>query len=275
MSALAAWADHLAAWAIPQPLLDRATDSPWVLPRQVFARRADQQMADPIGASYRDAAAALTRPGAVLDVGAGAGAASLPLAGRTAVTHVTAVDSNERLLDAFGQRAARLGLPARLVHGTWPEVAEQAGTADLVVCGHVLYNVPDLSPFVRQLTAHARVRVVVEITGRHPLAALNPLWQRLHGITRPTGPTADDCLAALTELGIHPRVTRWSRPPTAEYADLADMVEVTRRRLCLPADAAAEVELALRELGVDPAVPPDLGSSGRDLVTLTWDGTAV
>lgn len=268
------WSDTLAAWAIPQPVLDQAQDSPWVLPRQVFIRRADRLIADPYGASYRDAAAALTESGTVLDIGAAAGAASLPLVGRVPVTQVTALDTDEQLLDAFTERAERLGTSVRRLRGRWPESAEQAGIADVVVCGHVLYNIPDLGPFATALTAHARRRVVAEITEVHPLVALNPLWRRFHGVTRPVGPTATDCLAALAEVGIHPRVTRWSKSPEAEYATFAELVDVTRRRLCLPTDAAPEVDSALRELGVDPTVPPDLGSSGRDLVTLTWNGAA-
>ena len=274
MSALEQWAAGLAAWAIPQPVLDRAEDSPWVLPRQVFVRRADRQITAPVGASYQRAAAALTQPGTVLDIGAAAGAASLPLAGRMPVTRITAVDTDEPLLTAFRDRATRLGVPARVVLGRWPDAAAQTSVADIVVCGHVLYNVAELGSFATALTTHARRRVVAELTARHPLTALNPLWRRFHGITRPEGPTAEDCVAALAEVGIHPRVTRWRRPAQPEYGDFAELVDVTRRRLCLPATATAQVEAAVRDLGVDPAQPPDLGSSGRDLVTLSWDGVA-
>jgi hypothetical protein len=52
------------------------------------------------------------------------------------------------------------------------------------------------------------------------------------------------------------------------------MVEVTRRRLCLPPESTPDVAAALRDLEVDPANPPDLGSSRRLVVTLTWPGTA-
>jgi hypothetical protein len=138
----------------------------------------------------------------------------------------------------------------------------------------VLYNVADLAPFVAALTAHARRRVVAEITERHPLVSLNPLWLRFHGIVRPEGPSADDAIAAQRQLGITPRVTRWTRAPTPEYRTMGELVEVTRRRLCLPPQAASAVATALAELGVDAGQPPDLGSSGRQLVTLTWDGTA-
>ncbi|MEC3977427.1 SAM-dependent methyltransferase, partial [Amycolatopsis sp. H20-H5] len=170
-------------------------------------------------------------------------------------------------------RAAGLGVPHHLLRGRWPELAARAGTADVVVCGNVVYNAADLAPFVSALTGAARRRVVVELAARHPLIELAPLWQRFHGVTRPAGPTAADFLAALAELGIRPRITEWSRPPEPEYATFAELVDVTRRRLCLPASRAAEVETALLRLEVDPAVPPDLGSSGRDLVTVSWPGT--
>lgn len=255
-------------------MLEGATESPWVLPRQMFVRRAQAQLAHPIGATHAAALAALAEPGVVLDVGAAAGASSLPLAAAGRVTGLIAVDTDAELLDGFGSAAARLDVPTRCLLGGWPELAATAGDADVVVCGNVLYNIADLGPFVSALTAHARRLVVVELAESHPLTELNPLWQRFHGIERPSGPTADDCLAALAELGIEPTVQRWRRPAEAEYATFAELIEVTRRRLCLPATAAAELGAALRELGHDPALPPDLGSSGRRLVTVTWPGTA-
>ena len=50
----------------------------------------------PGGASYDRERAALDPPGSVLDVGAGAGAACLPLASRT--TALTAVDTDDGML---------------------------------------------------------------------------------------------------------------------------------------------------------------------------------
>ncbi|MGB9377391.1 MAG: class I SAM-dependent methyltransferase [Mycobacteriales bacterium] len=273
-SALEDWAGWLEDWAVPPEILANAEASPWVLPREVFSRRADRQIAEPTGPTHGAALAALEQPGTVLDVGSGAGATSLALIGRAPVTAITAVDNDADLLAAFAERAEQLPVGASAVKGWWPDVAVDVKPADVVVCGHVLYNIRDLGPFVLALTDHARRQVVVEITARHPLASLNPLWQRFHAVTRPGRPTADDCLAALAEVGISPEVTRWSRPAEPEYAEFGDLVEVTRRRLCLPAGAAAEVAVALREMGQDPANPPDLGSSGRELVTMTWAGTA-
>jgi hypothetical protein len=273
MTALTDWAEALAALAIPESIASRAGESPWVLPRQVFIRRADARIAAPVGATHAAALAALTElsaPGAVLDVGVAAGATSLPLIGRAPVRELTGLDADAELLAVFTARAESLGLPARALCGRWPDLADEADVADVVVCGNVVYNVADLAPFIHALTDHARHRVIVEVAAAHPLTELNPLWRRFHGIDRPAGPTARDCLAALAEIGVEPSVVLWRRPAEAEYATFAELVDVTRRRLCLPPDAAGEVETALLELGVDPELPPDLGSSGRELVTLTW-----
>jgi ubiquinone/menaquinone biosynthesis C-methylase UbiE len=269
---LSQWREDLAAWAIPGHITAATADSPWVLPRQVFARRADRLRLSPGGPSFERAWEALDPPGTVLDVGSGAGAACLPLAART--TFLTAVDQDEQMLGLLAERASAAGLAASLVPGSWPAVAGQVAAADLVTCHNVVYNVPDLAPFLAELTRHARRRVVLEMTAAHPLAALNPLWQRFHGLTRPDGPTAADLLGILAAMGLAAEHTEVTRTAYADYQSLAELVEVTRRRLCLPPERAGEVEAALLDLGVDPELPDDLGSSGRQQVTIWWEGAA-
>jgi len=266
------WREDLAAWAIPEHITAAVADSPWVLPRQVFARRADRLRRDPGGPSFERAWEALDPPGSVLDVGSGAGAACLPLAPR--ITALTAVDADDEMLGLLAGRAGEAGLAARTVYGRWPDVAGQVGPADVVTCHHVVFNVPDLGPFLEALTGHARRRVVIETAVAHPLTSLNPLWLRFHGLRRPEGPTAADTIGILAAMGHDPRHTGWSRPAGADYGSMAELVEVTRRRLCLPPERAGEVETALVELGINPGRPGDLGSSGRDVVTIWWEGTA-
>jgi SAM-dependent methyltransferase len=266
------WRDDLNAWAIPERITSSVAESPWVLPRQVFARRADRLTGAPGGASYEREWEALAPSGMVLDVGSGAGAACLPLASRA--TAVTAVDADERMLALLAERASGIGLDLCTLAGRWPDVAARVLPADVVTCHHVIYNVPGVEPFLRALTSHARRRVVVETTAVHPLTALNPLWLRFHGLTRPTGPTAADLLAILAEMGLKARHTEWSRPAEADYASFAELVDVTRRRLCLPPERANEVEAALLDMGIMHEQPGDLGSSGRDVVTIWWEGTS-
>lgn len=261
----ARWRAQLAAWAIPPEIERRAVDDPWTLPSRIFSRRAEQQLGAPAGPSYERAAEALAEPGEVLDVGAGAGAASLPLSDRT--TSLTAVDVSAELLGELRRHARGTGLSLATVRGRWPDVAPQVPAADLVVCHHVLYNVPDLPAFLRELTRHARRRVVCELTGRHPLSRLNPLWRRFHDLDRPQGPTADDVLALLRALGVRARAARWTRPAETGGEAFEDRVELTRVRLCLPPGRAGEVADALAELDVtDPAV--------QSLVTVWWPGGA-
>jgi SAM-dependent methyltransferase len=266
------WREDLSAWAIPDHITAGAAESPWVLPRQVFARRADRLRRAPGGPSFERAWEALEPAGSVLDVGAGAGAACLPLAPRT--TTLTAVDADDEMLGLLAGRAAEAGVAARMVHGRWPDVAAQVPPADVVTCHHVVFNVPDLGPFLEALTAHARRRVVIETAAAHPLTSLNPLWLRFHGLKRPERPTAGDTLAILAAMGRNPGHTEWSRPAEADYRSMAELVEVTRRRLCLPPERAGEVEAALVELGIKPGQPRDLGSSGRNVVTIWWEGIA-
>lgn len=262
------WRSDLAAWAIPDSILCGVEQSPWVLPREVFIRRASRVAAAPSGPSFERARAALDPPGSVLDVGSGAGAASLPLL--PWCTALTAVDADADLLAGLARQAADSGLEPRLVRGRWPDVAAPAGEADVVTCHHVLYNVPDLEPFLVALTAAARRLVVVELTAAHPLTSLNALWTRFWGLDRPDGPTAGDVLAILGAMGMNPGSQRWRRPGGRDYASFAELTDVTRRRLCLPAERAGEVAEALQDLGVDPGHPVDLGSSGREVVTIWW-----
>jgi len=262
------WRSDLAAWAIPDYITAAVEQSPWVLPREVFIRRASRVAAAPSGPSYERARAALDPQGSVLDVGSGAGTASLPLLPRC--TALTAVDTDARLLAELARQAADSGADLRLVTGRWPDVAAAAGEADVVTCHHVIYNVPDIEPFLTALTGAARRLVVLELTAVHPLSSLNALWQRFWGLKRPDAPTADDVLAILAAMGIRASAERWTRPGGRDYASFAEMTDVTRRRLCMPPERAAEVARALTDMGVDPAHPVDLGSSGREVVSIWW-----
>jgi hypothetical protein len=262
---LDSWREALAAWAIPEHILAAAPESPWLLPRELFARRADAQVERPSGVALERAAEALPAAGSVLDVGAGAGAASLPL---TAATTLIAVDENPDLLAELQVRAARRGLDTMAIIGRWPDVAARVPGADVVVCSHVLYNVPDIGPFVMALHEHARRRVVLEITARHPLSGLNPLWQRFHGLERPVRPTWEDASAAIRAVGIEPRAEVYRRPTEAGPAiSFPALVRMTRVRLCLPPTREAEVAAAIVERGADTT----WASNDPEVVALWWD----
>ena len=264
MSAAATWADALAGWAIPPEILDAAPEGPWGFPPALFEWTPERAAAEAgMTPSRRRALEALPEGGSVLDVGVGGGRGSLPLAPPAAL--VVGVDPSAELLAVFAAAAERMGVAHQTVQGPWPHVAGQVEPQDVVVCNHVIYNVGDLVPFAAALTDHARRRVVLEMTAEHPASNLNEAWRVLHGIERPTSPTARDAIAVLEEMGLDVGVEEGERRLTPAGGNRAELVTFARRRLCLGPERDTEVEALLG---------PDFESPLRRVFTLWWDGTA-
>lgn len=247
------WRELLEARAIPAEILAAAPEDPH---RHIPARFLPPVV--PEDTPSRRTALALLGPegGTALDVGCGAGAAGIALL--PAVVHLTGTDHAEDMVRVFERVCAERGVAHRCVLGPWPQTAPEAGVADVVVSHHVGYNTVELAPFFAALGAAARRGVVVELHAEHPGAWLDPLWARFYGLHRPPPATADDVLAVLAEIGIVPRVQRWSRQ--AQPRDPGVEVDFTLRRLCLPVERRAEVAEAVQSLG----------PRNRDLVTLSW-----
>jgi SAM-dependent methyltransferase len=256
------WAEQLAAWGVPQEILDRAPESPWshdtgrfvvddTLTRDSVSSRWARDVLPPHG-------------GTVLDVGCGGGRSALPLV--PPATELIGVDSSGAMLDRFVAAAVDAGVARRTVHGEWPEVAGHTPSADVVVCHHVVYNVADIVPFVLALTDHARLAVVVELPTEHPMSAWAPAWRHFWGLTRPPGPVADDLVAVLHELGFDPEVEIDRRPPLSTAgSDPSLLVPTARRRLCLPASRDEELTAWL---AIHP--PPFV----ERVMTVRWPGAA-
>ena len=261
-TATARWEVALRAWAIPEQILAAAPASPWGLSPKVLRQRTRENVARDTPSRAR-ALDALPPGGVVLDVGVGAGAAGLPLA--PPAGRIIGVDESVEMLYAFSESASDKNVAHEEVHGRWPDIAGSVPQADVVVCHHVFYNVPDLALFARRLTSHARRRVVVEITETHPMSPLNDLWLKFHDLRRPTRPTAADAVAVLREVGVEPEVELWVRPSSPRFETRAELITFVRRRLCLNADSDALVDALLEE---KPDITP------RGVATIWWDGQA-
>jgi SAM-dependent methyltransferase len=269
------WRDALAAWGVPDDLVAAAGASPWSLAPEVFADRVRRAVsrASPADLAARDS---LPRRGTVLDVGCGAGAATTAIG--PAVRSAHGVDERQPMLDAFSRLVAArpdglrglLRRPTKVTTtlGVWPLVADRVPPADVVVCHDVVYNVADLAPFVAALTDHARAAVVVVLGERHPLAWTTPYIEALHGLQRPTNPTADHAADVVRSTGPRPGVLRWSEPTRWAEVDRhdPDLVAEVSRRCVVPPARAADVRAAL-----DRIPPPTV----RRMVGLVWPGTAV
>jgi len=184
---------------------------------------------------------------------------------------LVAVDADAPLLAELVRQAGPDAARVRTILGRWPDVAAAVPVADVAVCHHVLYNVPDLAPFIAALAAHARRRVVIEITAAHPIARLNPLWERFHGLRRPTQPTWSDAAAAIRALGHAVQVEQEQPPADPPGGTWDELVAMTTRRLCLVPERAPEVAAALEAQGALPADPATWTPQVRSVVTLWWD----
>ncbi|TDD56908.1 methyltransferase domain-containing protein [Nonomuraea terrae] len=256
------WRERLESWAIPDEILAKAPVDPWSHSPQRFGTRTDRALAEPDdGSTMQRLAEALPEEGTLLDVGAGAGASSLPLRGR--IGHLYAVDTSRAMLDGLTSRAEKLGVPVTAVEGRWPDVADRVPVADVSVAAHVVYNVPDLAPFLRALDSRTKGRVVLELTHRHPMSWLTPLWQHFHGIDRPVRPVAEDCVALAAALGFAVRVEE-REAPLERFSSLEELAASACRRACLDPARADEVAATALELGMWP-LPRDRW------VTIWWE----
>jgi SAM-dependent methyltransferase len=262
-SAADRWTRLLGSWALPPEILAQAPTSPWAHDPATFA------VDDTLDRNTLPAQLARevlpASDGSVLDVGCGGGRSSLALA--PPATHLIGFDENPRMLEQFAVAAAAAGVAHHEVQGRWPHDAHLAPIANVVVCHHVFYNVPDLAVFAAALTAHARLAVVAVLPPRHPLSSMNAAWKHFWNLERPGGPTDADAVAVLRELGLEPEVVRAPRGTlAAATSDPAAQVAAVRRRLCLHPDRDDEIAAYLAEH------PP---AWSDEVVVLRWPGGAV
>jgi SAM-dependent methyltransferase len=256
------WAQLLAGWGVPQPIVDQASESPWTHDRSRF--QADHTL-DRNNVSAHWAREVLPPVGGtVLDIGCGGGRASLPLV--PPANELVGVDTSGAMLDDYLAAASAAGVARRTIHGAWPDVAPHAPVADVVVCHHVAFNVAEIVPFLWALTDHGRLAVVLEIPTVHPMSAWAPAWKHFWGIERPHGPTSDDLLAVLREMGLGPEHTTSRRSTrSGPESDPATLTPIARRRLCLAAERDDELTEWLAE---HPPPWPDT------MATIRWPGSA-
>jgi trans-aconitate methyltransferase len=252
------WKDALAEWAIPERILAQAREDPWALPVALFESRQPD-----ISPSHSRAIETLAAGDTVLDVGAGRCAMSLPL--RPPAQRIVAVDSTPAMLE---------NSPADItILGSWPDVAPQAGRAGVVVCGHVLYNVPDLAPFVTALNEAATHRVVIEITRSHPRnrPLERALWRHFWSLERPEGPAWEDAVAVIRDAGIEPNVDLWESEQRGGFPSLDELVSWMRRTVCLDPTREDEVRAIVLEHAVERDGLWRLSPEPRALATIWWD----
>ena len=255
MSAAKKWKENLQAWGIPQEIIDQAPESPWIHPPVLF-QIPDQIEMTP---SHQKAFEALPVDGSILDIGCGGGIAAFAMG--TKAGKVIGVDHQPEMLEMFTENAKARNIKSRIHDGFWPAIAESVESADLVVSHHVVYNFPEIVPFIEALITHARKRVVIEMPQQHPRASSNSAWKYFWDLDRPTAPTPSDLVEVLKELGVDAHLLLWEGKLPVEQ-DLDKAVRFMRIRMCLPASKDYEIRKFLLDN------PP---SEIRPLATIWWD----
>ncbi len=256
--AAARWTQALQGWGIPEAIVDQAPQTPWIHHAESFRPGGDVFVGTPSRHRALKVLYEVVGAPSLLDVGCGGGRAAFGLV--PPASTVVGVDQQQSMLDVFAEEATTRGIRARTILGAWPDIARDVPRCDVVICHHVLYNVPDLVPFVTELTAHAKRRVVIELTLRHPLSKLSDAWKRFWDLERPLSPTAQDALAVVLQLSF--RAHYESFLAVDDKSEVSDRdVEHTRIRLCLPASRDSDVREFLESR---PSAP-------LELATIWWD----
>jgi ubiquinone/menaquinone biosynthesis C-methylase UbiE len=149
----------------------------------------------------------------VLDVGAGGGRLTVPLA--EYCSHVTAVEPSESMREQLLATTEAWDVKnVSVVASKWEEAV--VDRHDLIACAHVIYTVTEIEAFIRKLSNHARKTVALISFERPATATYLPLWSYIHGEERIQLPTLPQIEKLLKEMGIDFEMTwlnEWiSRP---------------------------------------------------------------
>ncbi len=246
-----------------------AGGSRWEARAERFARlaRSLDPAADPFVKALREV---IRSTDTVLDVGAGAGRYSMPIA--SSVAAITAVEPSTAMRAELARGAAARGLTNLTIVGSSWETAE-VEPHDVAFSANVLYFVPDAVRFLEKLDHHARRACLILHRLDQPSAQLLPLWEEIWGRPRPPEPNALDLFNLLFSIGIRADLRLAPRPAPGRYATLEEAVTEARQTLELASDdsthdarIAAFLRGILTERDGQLEMPP-----GPQMAIISWE----
>jgi FkbM family methyltransferase len=209
----------------------------------------------------------------VLDIGAGAGRYTLPLA--PLVRRIVALDPSPAMCQALEEGIAERRLTnVQVVRGRWPDLAAQIEPADVVICAHAMYWSAEIGPFLRALADHTRRLALLTLRVYSVDAWLDDLARRLRGEPRIPEPVALDLIGALSTLDLWPDV-RIVPGYLRSYASLDELAAHAATLLAFPPDDAPLDFLreAVRPYASEREGRVWLDSRWRLAAILSWQAT--
>jgi SAM-dependent methyltransferase len=137
----------------------------------------------------------------VLDIGAGSGRWTLPLAAKAKT--VTAVEPAGDMLEILHNNIKNRRVNIKIIQSRWEEA--QVETHDIVVCAHAMYLSPDLALFVHKMEQHAAKTCYMAIRLPPVDGILAELSNAFHGCTHDSA-NAVVAYNALYSLSIYPNI---------------------------------------------------------------------
>lgn len=166
----------------------------------------------------------------VIDIGAGTGAWTIPLA--KVAYRVTAVDPSPAMLDVLksnlkAERITNVGI----VQAQWEEA--EVSNHDVTLCSHSMYSVPDLAAFVNKVNEKTLKRAFMILRLKSRNGVLADLWQKYYNTPKPEEPSFILAYNLLYAMGIYGDVEIDPHPGFRKDETIDDAVNFVRSALQL------------------------------------------
>jgi hypothetical protein len=212
----------------------------------------------------------IVQPGEVwLDVGAGGGRFTLPLAGRAG--KIYAIEPSRGMRDVLTSAIAANNVTnIEVLDERWP-APSRAPKGEVSFISHVGYDIEKIGAFLTEMESHASRACIAVLFNDAPMTYFAPLWRYVHGEDRIVLPGLREFIAVLFARGRTPAVELISLGPRA-YADVDSLHAASRRAIWVrpESDLDARLAAAVRQLAVPVATGVALAAAERLVAIVIW-----